>query len=120
MPGSGRPDSILPQPTPVAGGLSFRSITSGGQHSCGIAVDSTAYCWGANGSGQLGDGTESDRTVPVPVTGGMHYTALRAGAVFTCGLTSTLVLYCWGDGTQGQLGRVTLGTSSVPVKVAGQ
>ena len=118
--GSGSPDSIVPAPLAVTGGLLLQSITAGGEHSCGIAADSLAYCWGANGSGQLGDSSQADAAAPVAVRGGLHFAALRAGAAFTCGLTGGLVVYCWGDGTQGQLGRTTLGSSTVPVRVAGQ
>jgi alpha-tubulin suppressor-like RCC1 family protein len=118
--GTGLPDSLVLVPTAVAGGFTFRTISAGGQHSCGITTDSLAYCWGANTSGQLGDSSQIDRPTPVLVHGGLRFTELHAGAAFTCGLTDGLVLYCWGDGTQGQLGRPFLASSSVPVKVAGQ
>lgn len=118
--GSGSADTIVTTPAPVAGGLVLRAIAAGGQHACGIAADSLAWCWGANGSGQLGDSSQTVRPTPVAVRGGLHFVDLRAGATFTCGLTGGLVLYCWGDGTQGQLGRVILGSSPVPVRVAGQ
>jgi len=118
--GTGLPDSLVPVPTTVAGGLTFRTISAGGQHSCGITTDSLAYCWGANTSGQLGDSSQIDRPTPVLVRGGLRFADVHAGAAFTCGLTGGLVLYCWGDGTQGQLGRTFLGSSSVPVRVAGQ
>jgi alpha-tubulin suppressor-like RCC1 family protein len=118
--GTGLPDSLVLAPTAVTGGLTFRTISAGGQHSCGITSDSLAYCWGANTSGQLGDSSQIDRPAPVLVHGGLHFTEMHAGAAFTCGLTDGLVLYCWGDGTQGQLGRSFLASSSVPVKVAGQ
>lgn len=118
--GTGLTDSLVLVPTAVAGGLLFRSISAGGQHSCGVTTDSLAYCWGANTSGQLGDSSQLDRATPVLVRGGLQFSDVRAGAAFTCGLTTGLVLYCWGDGTQGQLGRALIGSSSVPVKVAGQ
>jgi alpha-tubulin suppressor-like RCC1 family protein len=118
--GTGLPDSLVPVPTAVAGGLTFRTISAGGQHSCGITTDSLTYCWGANTSGQLGDSSQIDRPTPVLVSGGLRFAEVHAGAAFTCGLTGGLVLYCWGDGTQGQLGRPFLASSSVPVKVAGQ
>lgn len=118
--GTRLPDSLVLAPTLAAGGLTFGSVTTGARHSCGIASDSTAYCWGANLSGQLGDSSQSDRPTPVPVHGGLHFQALSAGAAFTCGLTGGLVLYCWGNGAQGQLGRPLLGSSTIPVRVAGQ
>ncbi|MBL8977582.1 MAG: hypothetical protein JNM53_04165 [Gemmatimonadetes bacterium] len=47
--GQGIPDTLsLGDATPnrVAGGNQFRSITAGGDHTCGIRVDGTLACWG--------------------------------------------------------------------------
>ncbi len=54
-------------PVRVTGGIRFASVTVGTVHTCGVALDGTAYCWGRNFSGQLGDGTTTDRTSPVAV-----------------------------------------------------
>jgi alpha-tubulin suppressor-like RCC1 family protein len=51
----------------VAGGLTFASLTAGFYHTCGLTGSGVAYCWGANGSGQLGDGSNTRRTTPVAV-----------------------------------------------------
>lgn len=51
-------------PALVVGGLKFASISTGGAHTCGVTLDHVIYCWGANGSGQLGDGTQVDRDGP--------------------------------------------------------
>jgi alpha-tubulin suppressor-like RCC1 family protein len=59
-------------PVPVSGGLSFQLISASqiwGSHTCGLAVDRTAYCWGANSEGQLGTGTTTSSSVPVKVAG---------------------------------------------------
>ena len=32
------------------------AIVAGGSHSCARRTDGTVWCWGANTSGQLGDG----------------------------------------------------------------
>lgn len=45
---------------PVAGIPPMRLIASSGTHACGIGDDDSVWCWGANESGQLGDGTRSD------------------------------------------------------------
>jgi hypothetical protein len=55
-------------PMPVTGGLSFGTITGGSGHTCGVTVEGTAYCWGLNETGQLGDGTTTQRLTPVLVT----------------------------------------------------
>ncbi|MGH7754379.1 MAG: RCC1 domain-containing protein, partial [Gemmatimonadales bacterium] len=62
-------NGIACSPTPIAvsGGESFQSIVAGGAHTCAFANDATPYCWGANGSGQLGDGTTTNRFAPVRV-----------------------------------------------------
>ncbi len=61
--------------------LSFRQISAGMYHSCGVTYDDLAYCWGADGVGQLGDGAVniSQRTRPVPVAGGLRFQLVSAG-----------------------------------------
>lgn len=55
-------------PTPVAvEGIAFRALTAAYEHTCGIATNGDAYCWGNNSGGQLGDGTTTDRWAPVRV-----------------------------------------------------
>jgi alpha-tubulin suppressor-like RCC1 family protein len=58
-------------PTKVAGGLLFAGVSAGpvGSHTCGITTGNKIYCWGYNGSGQLGDGTTATRLSPVKVAG---------------------------------------------------
>jgi alpha-tubulin suppressor-like RCC1 family protein len=53
---------------PVGGGLTFVSLSAGGFHTCGVTPDGAIYCWGWNGAGQLGDGTQTDRATPTRVT----------------------------------------------------
>ena len=55
-------------PVAVAGGLSFTAVTVGDLHSCGVTAEGTAYCWGWNEYGQLGDGTTTQRLTPVLVS----------------------------------------------------
>jgi alpha-tubulin suppressor-like RCC1 family protein len=37
-----------PTPVPVAGGLTFATLSAGGAHTCGILVSGEAFCWGHN------------------------------------------------------------------------
>ena len=54
-------------PVPVAGGVLFAQVTAGGDHTCGRAAGGTAFCWGENRWGQLGDGTLDSRVTPTAV-----------------------------------------------------
>ncbi|MEO5842455.1 MAG: RCC1 repeat-containing protein, partial [Acidimicrobiales bacterium] len=87
-------------------------VVAGDQHVCALTSDGSAYCWGYNGMGQLGDGTTTDRKVPTPVSGTTKFTRLAAGRYFTCGLTSAGATWCWGDNSSGQLGNGATGGGS--------
>lgn len=98
-------------PVAVAGGLTFIAISAGASHTCGITAAGSAYCWGANTDGQLGDGTVTQRTSPVAVASGLTFAAVSAGIGYTCGVATTGEAYCWGLNNTGQLG---IGTTSGP------
>jgi alpha-tubulin suppressor-like RCC1 family protein/subtilisin family serine protease len=87
------------------------AIVAGGNHSCALADGGTAYCWGFNGSGQLGTGELGvPSTLPAAVRddGGTDplsgVTSLTAGSSHTCALTTTSATYCWGANFNWQLG----------------
>lgn len=53
----------------VTGGVTFTQIDGGREHTCAVATDNRAWCWGDNGSGQLGIGTAPDSGTPQRVRG---------------------------------------------------
>jgi alpha-tubulin suppressor-like RCC1 family protein len=65
----------------------------------------TVYCWGANSSGQLGDGTAFPRSIAAPISnpGGTRYVAVAVAARHSCALTTGGEVDCWGANTHGQL-----------------
>ena len=107
-------------PLAVAGGNTFEQITGGGSHACALTADGTAYCWGSNANGQLGDNSTTQRQTPVPVATGFRFEVLDAGANHTCGLTGDGAAYCWGSNDWGQLGDGTTQDRSAPVAVSGE
>jgi alpha-tubulin suppressor-like RCC1 family protein len=106
-------------PLQVVGDVRFLGVSAGGDHACGVNGSGQAYCWGANGIGQLGSPTGgADRPSPTTVAGGLAFKAVHAGLAHTCGVTVDGRAFCWGNNLQGQLGngnRPTLSTVPVPV-----
>lgn len=96
------------------------AVSSNGAEQCVLAVDQTAYCWGGNGSGQLGVGDLISRATPTKVAGGLQFASLSVGRDYVCALTTGGSAYCWGNGATGQLGTGNTNSSSVPVAVAGR
>jgi alpha-tubulin suppressor-like RCC1 family protein len=67
--GVGAPSGVLPRPNEVVGHHLFVQVSVGGLHACGVTANGTAYCWGDNRFGQLGDNSTSNRYSPTEVTG---------------------------------------------------
>jgi prepilin-type N-terminal cleavage/methylation domain-containing protein len=106
----------------VLSGKTITAISAGQLHTCVIASDNKAYCWGANASGQLGNNSTTQSLVPVAVntTGvlsGKTVTAIATGYNSTCVIASDNLVYCWGDNGTGELGNNSTTQSNVPVAV---
>ena len=101
-------------------GNPFTELAAGWSHTCGLVSSGTAYCWGGNSYGQLGDGTVGQQTAPVAVSSGRSYTMIVAGYSHTCGLGSGGTAYCWGANFRGQIGNGTTGQQTAPVAVSGE
>jgi alpha-tubulin suppressor-like RCC1 family protein len=89
------------------GGELFRavSIVAGRAHVCARTAQGEVYCWGGNGSGQLGDGSRERSVHPHRVPGVEGAEALAAGDDHTCALrTKEHDVVCWGQNAHGELG----------------
>jgi alpha-tubulin suppressor-like RCC1 family protein len=114
--------------TPVAvtmpPGISFQAISVGWSHVCALSTAGSSspnslFCWGRNTTGELGDGTFTQRTVPTAVSAAPGFSRVTVGARYTCALAGSN-LYCWGDNSFGQLGNGSIGgTITTPSAVAG-
>ena len=70
-------------------------------------------------NGQLGDGTNVDRTTPVIVSGLDNVLAIATGTEHTVVLKTDGTVWAWGHNAAGQLGDGTTNNRSTPVKVVG-
>lgn len=90
-------------PKLVAGNLRFQVLASGTEHTCGLTMDGSAYCWGLNDIGQLGTTAANESCtdgrcsrVPVPVQTTRTFRAVTAAIHHTCALDVAGLAFCWG------------------------
>ena len=63
---------------------------------CAVERGGTALCWGANGTGQLGDGTTRNSEDPVSVQGLSDAVQVEAGLA-PCARRADGTVTCWGE-----------------------
>ena len=117
--GSDQPQSVLP--VEVKGlNSGVAAIAVGNSHVCAITNNNGLKCWGENLAGQLGDGTNSDRSTPVDVVGlTSGVKAIRAGKHTCAVLLKDGAIKCWGNNTNGRLGDGSTADRNAPVNVTG-
>jgi alpha-tubulin suppressor-like RCC1 family protein len=105
------------------------AVSAKGSSACAVVgggPTGIARCWGANTSGQLGDGTTTQRSFATQVKTGPGATAfltgvttISVGATSACAVLSAGTVRCWGDNTDGALGNNTTTASRYAVSVSG-
>jgi alpha-tubulin suppressor-like RCC1 family protein len=95
-------------PTTIDVGGAVGLLALGGYHTCAYVTASNGAlkCWGHNGFGQLGDGTEGNyRATPITTNVGGAVGLLALGGWHTCAyMTASALLKCWGNNGRGQVG----------------
>lgn len=121
--GDGTKNSSL-VPVAVTGGLSFRAIVAAeSSKTCGLTTDGSAYCWGMQAYGALGNGVDDPVLKdaipkPVAVLGGSHYTGLAGSAFSSCAVTTAGGGECWGSNSNADLGDGTTTNRLMPGALA--
>ncbi len=107
------------QPVTVSGISGVSTFTTGAYHTCAVLSGGALRCWGRNGNGQLGNGTDTNSSTPVAVSGITSAVAVSGGGEHTCAVLSDGTVRCWGENDFGQLGNGTTAASRTPVPVTG-
>lgn len=112
---------VIPQPVPFLGaGSGVVAIAAGAAFSMALKSDGTVLTWGNNASGQLGNGTFTDRSVIGFVTNLVGVKQIAAGGSFALALLTTGAVKSWGNNASGQLGDGSAPTDQPsPVSVYG-
>lgn len=80
------------------------AIAAGYRHTCAVASNGRAYCWGAGDHGELGNGNAVATDTPVAVQSNIPFRSITAGWSHTCALSTGGAAFCWGDNHVNQLG----------------
>lgn len=110
---------LLPTPVTMPAGKSFTAVAAGGGFTCALDGQAAAWCWGANASGQVGDGSNTQRTIPTLVSTAETFTTLAVGTQHACAINSLFKAFCWGENASGRLGDGTTTDRNVPTAVGG-
>ncbi|WP_394825216.1 RCC1 domain-containing protein [Pendulispora albinea] len=99
--------------------LHAAQITAGRDHVCARTAEGKVLCWGANASGQLGDGSRIVRVHPTPIREVGDADLLVAGDEHTCMRRARdQQLFCWGQNGHGELGDGTTDGRAEPAPVS--
>ncbi len=107
-------------PTPVPGASGVAAVAVGGISSLGGHVlallrNGTVLAWGANGSGELGNGSTTTSGVPTPVKDLSNVTAVSASVSHSMALLADGAVMAWGSDAYGELGQAPeTGHNGVP------
>ena len=100
--------TIVPSLSPSTGSSSFAvQIACGYSHTCVVDNFNDVKCFGANFAGQLGDGTNTNRSSPTTISLGSdssYAKQIALGSYHTCTIDSLDQVKFWGLNDYGQLG----------------
>jgi alpha-tubulin suppressor-like RCC1 family protein len=94
----------------------MKHVDAGRNHVCAVKNDGSLWCWGSNGSGELGNGT-TGAGIPIPAQvlgAGLNVVSVAAGYENTFVIKADGSAACCGDGSEGQLGNGGLFSSASP------
>jgi len=108
-------------PVSVVGGFTnWCQVSAGYGHSLGVRSNGTAWAWGFNSDGRLGDNCDISSRSPVSVAGGFtDWCQVSAGSLHSLGLRTNGTIWAWGRGDCGRLGDNCDISRSSPVSVVG-
>ncbi len=112
------------------GTFKVASIAAGGDHSLAIFNNGSLWSWGANGFGQVGNGTIVDVFAPAQIGTDLNWESVSAGGGHndagndqptngghSLAIKNDGTLWAWGSNTYGQLGTGTTDDATTPTQV---
>ena len=108
-------------PTQIGIEINWNKISAGAKHSLAIKGDGTLWAWGRNGSGEIGDGTTTNKYQPVQIGNSNNWGEISAGTSVgtnhSLALKTDGTLWAWGDNSSYQLGDNTTTDKIIPTRI---
>ncbi|MBK9608607.1 MAG: hypothetical protein IPO58_20020 [Betaproteobacteria bacterium] len=103
----------------VAAPASAMRIGAGHSHSFLIKDDRSLWVWGDNFNGQVGDGTQVERSSPVKLPGVAGIVDAGGGEAHSVAVRADGSVLAWGLNDRGQVGDGTTSNRALPTPVTG-
>lgn len=108
-------------PTQVGSLTTWSTVTSNGDfsysNSGGVKGDGTAWVWGDNGQGELGQNDKVHRSSPIQVGALTTWSKMESGLQLYLAIKTDGSLWGWGNNSYGQLGQNNQVYRSSPVQI---
>jgi alpha-tubulin suppressor-like RCC1 family protein len=95
----------------------WTAVAAGGEHTCALRSDGSAWCFGRNNFQQVGAGGTpfgyDARPIRLPTAN--DWTTITVGHQHSCGRRAGGNVWCWGRNDSGQLGDGTTVSNGTPV-----
>lgn len=101
-------------------GTTFTAVAAGNTSMYAIDQAGKLWSWGADTTGQLGNGAAGAVRVPTKLTGTLTWKAISAGPGHACGVTGNGDLYCWGNGAGAWRAGTAVAQAPVRLFAAGE
>jgi len=104
-------------PTQLGTATDWKQVTAASDHSLAINAIGELWAWGSNSSGQLGDGTTTQRLSPIRIGTATNWVQASAGVSYSLAINADGELWAWGTNGNGQLGDGTTTQRTSPTRI---
>jgi alpha-tubulin suppressor-like RCC1 family protein len=115
-------NASVSSPIQIGSDTTWNNVVSNNLATFATKTDGTAWAWGSNGRGQLGQNNETQYSSPVQVGSGTDWDTLNVGYDVVFGIKTDGTMWGWGRGDDGGLG-INIGAGSQsyssPVQIPG-
>lgn len=115
--GNAAPPNSVATPLQIGTATDWQTISTGSYHSMAIKTDGTAWGWGINTLGQIGDGTNTDKIIPTQIDINTDWSQIASGWSYTLAIKTDGTLWAWGNNNFGQLGDGSNTNNNAPIQI---